>query len=115
MTPDFVKEYVSNLLVSAGLTDMPADFKEQYTNQVIQEVERRIGLVVLGELNPQAAEALTQLSESNAGPSATADWLQNHSQNYEAKIAQALDQFKADFLSSLGAIKQSVKAAAKAS
>lgn len=114
MTPDFVKEYVAALLAEAGLTNMPADFKEQYTNQVSEEVQRRVGLVVLGELKAKDAEAITQLVDSS-DQDAVANFLKTHSKNYEATVAQALEKFRADFLQSLGAIKKSVKTAAKAS
>jgi len=106
MPANFVEQFVSELIVKAGLDKVPENFKKEYAEKISAEVERRIGLVAIKELNSEALDKFDKLMEADTTPDKLADFFQKNIPDYESKISAALKDFADEFLASANKLKQ---------
>ena len=105
MQPDIIAVFVSELLKKAGLADVPKNFYDEYSEKIGVEVQKRLGIIAMNELKPEAAEKFGELMARDADPDELAEFFQNNIPNYEQKVTDALRDFADDFLASAAKLK----------
>jgi hypothetical protein len=94
--------FADSLIQQANIT-LPEEELEVYRNKLMQQIEKRLGLISLDALDDQGLEDYEKLLGENPDPSdpQVRDFFSSRIENYEEKIKKALDDFKTEFLSAL--------------
>ena len=108
MVNDLTQQFVENLIIGAGLSNMPESFKKEYYEKLGIEAQRRIGAVALKELTPKAMDEFTKLVETNPEPEKIEEFFRNNITDYETKIGEALRVFAAEFIESAQKLRASL-------
>lgn len=96
---DQVGEFADFLIQEAGLSGMPEDFKITYREELMNQIQQRIGIIVLGELNDVDKEAYMNLIAAEP-PSAQniRSFLDEKIPNFDDKLSQAMQEFTREFV-----------------
>jgi len=97
-----IEAFADSLIQQANIT-LPEEELEVYRNKLMQQVEKRLGLVSLDALDDKGLEDYEKLLGENldSDDSKVREFFSSRIDNYEEKIKKALDEFKAEFLSAL--------------
>jgi hypothetical protein len=95
-----IEVYLQNLLQAANLDSLPAEAKEDYLDQLKVQVDRRVGIIIMRELDEAGREELTAMMEKGAQPGSPAlqDFLTSRIENFEEKIKAGLNEFAEEFV-----------------
>ncbi|MFA6475490.1 MAG: hypothetical protein WCV88_04830 [Patescibacteria group bacterium] len=100
---DPVNEFVLNLMKEAKLDTLPDDFKQSLQDQLMVQAYRRIGVVIMEELNDEQAGQFTELvaNPDKIDQTAVNDFLtKNTTEKFADKIKTALTDLAVEFLKS---------------
>jgi glutamine synthetase type III len=106
--PDLITTFVAELLTKAGLNDVPKSFYEEYSQKIGVEAQKRLGMIAIRELTPEAVDEFGKLMTSEADPKEMAEFFQKNIPDYEQKVTDALKEFADEFLASAEKLKASV-------
>lgn len=90
--------YLEELLKAANIATMPEDYKKSYKEKLAMEVNRRIGLVVLNELDKEAIEEFEKLLKKNVSPEEIQKFISSRVPNLAEVIKKGLDDFAVEFI-----------------
>ena len=92
--------FVDAMIQGAGLHTLPDDYLDQYKEQLLIQVERRIGLIILSELNDEDAEHYMKkfAEDDSADPMHVQDFLTTRIENFEEKLRLGLDALVEEFI-----------------
>lgn len=93
-----LEQFIDGLLRAAKLDALPEQARVEAAERIADQVQRRIGLVVLAHLDDDGVHAYTQLIERAAPASDVQEFLVARIPDFSEKIRAALDAFAAEFL-----------------
>ena len=103
MTADASVSFIEKILEESGLNELPPEYKEQYTAKLQEQLNRRIGLIILENLSPEDSEKFAD--KLNASPAPSTEEMNNYFiekiPDLNDKIRDGLTQFAAEFISSV--------------
>ncbi len=108
MQPDLISTFVTELLKKAGLDDVPRDFYDEYSQKIGVEAQKRLGMIAIRELTPDAVDEFGKLMTNEADPKTLAEFFKKNIPDYEKKVEEALKEFADEFLASAAKLKASV-------
>jgi len=108
MQPDLISTFVTELLKKAGLDDVPRDFYDEYSQKIGVEAQKRLGMIAIRELTPDAVDEFGKLMTDEADPKTLAEFFKKNIPDYEKKVEEALKEFADEFLTSAAKLKVSV-------
>lgn len=102
-TPTLIAEkaldvYLEQLLKAANIAGMPIDYKKSYKERLGFEVERRIGLVVMNELEKKDLEEFEKLLGENVSSEEIQKFVSSKISNFTEVVKKGLDDFAAEFI-----------------
>lgn len=102
---DAVKEpmqaYVDTLMERAGFASLPADLRQEYSDKIVIEANRRVGLTLLPLLNETSLKAFQKLmASSDATPAEAMTFFEKNIPDFQSKVQLALEEFAGEFLAS---------------
>ena len=103
MKQDYLEQFISRLIESAGLNNLNEEFKNSYKQRLMAQIQERLGLVLMGELDEQGLENYKNLIKANDKPSATQiqKFFLEHIKDFEGKSKKALEDFAVEFLQAI--------------
>lgn len=105
MEADLINTFVVELLKKADLDKVPQDFYDEYVEKIGLEVQKRLGLVAMKELSPEAVDQFGELIKNDASPKDLVVFFQENIPDYQEKIEMALKDFADEFLVSVEKLK----------
>lgn len=90
--------YLEQLLKAANIAAMPEDYKKSYKERLAMEVERRIGIVVMNELDKKDLGEFEKLLEKDVSPEEIQNFISSRVPNLVELVRKALDDFAAEFI-----------------
>lgn len=98
---DLTKKFVEDMLAKAGIDNMPADFKEEYSKNLEAQVLRRLGIMAISELDEAGVEEFSKLTEGDKAPEAKvlAEFFSARIPDFHQKVEETLTQFAQEFVS----------------
>ena len=63
--------FLENLMQEAGLTNLPAEYKEQYLVKLQEQLNQRIGMIIIENLDDDGAKEFASLMDQKPLPGAT--------------------------------------------
>lgn len=109
MAKNLVEEFVAKLVIDAGMDKMPESFKKDYFEKLGIEVQKRIGMAMLGEMTADSVEVFTKKMDAGINPEEMSVFLRENVPDYEKKAEVALSNFYQEFLASAAKLNASVK------
>ncbi|MFA5020747.1 MAG: DUF5663 domain-containing protein [Patescibacteria group bacterium] len=99
MPQESIDLFVENLLSQAKL-NLPADFKGQYVEKLKEQINRRLGLVIMENLDDAGLEEFSRLMATEPKPDINTIQaaFQARIPDFEQKIKEALVEFAQDFV-----------------
>lgn len=93
-------KFVVELLKKVNLVDQSGQIDADYVAKLVEEVEKRLGLLVMKEMSDEAMLEYTKLVNDGSAQNAevSAKFFTQHIPNFEQKRQQWLEEFAADFL-----------------
>ncbi len=108
--PESLTAFVSDLLLKAGMTDLPDDFKEKYVAKLVSQIEERVGLRALQELDEEQLGDFERLVQGKKGQAAIFDFFNRHVRDFPQKMSAVLDEFSGEFLKHTQSVRKDLKA-----
>lgn len=106
MSDNLISQFVEKLIQEAGLDSVPENFRAEYTEKIGSEVQKRIGLVAVKELGPEALDEFAALMDKNPKPEEVNQFFVKNIPDLEKKIAEAMEEFSDEFLSGAEKLKK---------
>jgi hypothetical protein len=108
MQSDIIADFVAGLIKKAGLDKVPQGFHDEYAEKIKAEAQKRLGIIALRELTPEAVDKFGELVGRDAKPEELAEFFKNNIPDYEKKVTEALEQFADEFLASAAKLKAAI-------
>lgn len=96
-----IEKFVQEMIKKAGIDNMPDDFKKEYTEKLGVEVQQRLGIMALQELDENGMKEFETLmkGEKEPEPQQLLDFFQKKIPDFNEKLSQTLKQFAEEFIS----------------
>jgi hypothetical protein len=96
-----IQKFVETVVEQAGLSGLPEDFQQEYIEKMTIEAQKRLGVTAMSELSNEKIEEFSKLAEANRdNPEMLNDFLKENIENYDEKMAKALQEFGEEILES---------------
>jgi len=105
---DLITTFVAELLKKSGLEDVPKSFYDEYSQKIGMEAQKRLGMIAMRELTPEAVDEFGKLMSNEADSKTLAEFFKKNIPDYEKKVEEALKEFADEFLVSAAKLKASV-------
>lgn len=91
--------FIANLVKESGL-NLPEDFKQQYIEKLKEQLNRRLGLVLIEDLDEAGLAEFSQLMGQEPQPDfqAIQNFYATKIPNFEQKIQSAMIEFANEFI-----------------
>lgn len=90
--------FVDDLLVKAGLNELPAEYRNQYVAKLVSQIEERIGLRALQELDEEQLADFEHLVKDKKNAKPVFEYFNLHVHDFPAKMRAAMEEFSVEFL-----------------
>jgi uncharacterized protein YdiU (UPF0061 family) len=96
-----IENFIKEMIKKAGIDNMPEDFKKEYTEKLGVEVQQRLGIMALQELDENGLKEFETLmkGEEEPDPQKLLDFFQGKIPHFNEKYSQTLKQFAEEFIS----------------
>jgi hypothetical protein len=103
MTQDPAILFLENLMTEAGLTNLPKDYRAQYMLKLQDELNQRIGMIIMENLDEKDAKEFSKLIDQKPLPGATQmqKFFADKIPGLEQKIKDGMVLFAQQFLSAV--------------
>lgn len=108
--PQPLSAFVEELLVKAGMVTLPEDFRQQYILKLVSQVEERIGLKALAELDEEELAEFERMMQPPKPPAEVLAFFRLHIRDFPEKMQAVLDEFTAEFLQHATSARQALRA-----
>ena len=100
ITEDFIKK--------AGLDNMPEEIRMEYVEKIGAEIQRRIGLIAMDELDNESAKELSVMLEKDPKMSqkSMTNFFKEKIENFDEKIKTRLEDFLKEYLDKMQSLKK---------
>lgn len=97
MTPE-IHDYLKQLLVDAGQTDLGAELEETMIQDLSTRLEDRLTLAAIEKLPQEKQDELANLAQEKSNAPQVMEFLQKNIPDYDQVFAQALADFREIYL-----------------
>lgn len=96
-----IEKFVQEMIKKAGIDNMPEDFKKEYTDKLAVEVQQRLGIMALQELDENGLKEFETLmrDEKEPNPQQLLEFFQGKIPDFNGKLSQTLKKFAEEFIS----------------
>lgn len=102
--------FVDALLVKAGMITLPDDFRQQYVQRLVSQIEERIGLKALAELDEEELAEFERMMQPPKPPAEVLAFFRQHIRDFPVKMQAVLDEFSQEFLQHANSARQELRA-----
>ena len=97
-----IEAFADSLIQQANIT-LPEEELQLYKNKLMEQIQRRLGLVSVDALDDKGLADYEKLLGENIDPNGpkVQEFFSSRIKNYEEVIKKALDTFSAEFISAL--------------
>jgi len=97
---DPIEIFIETLLREANLDSLPEENKADYIERLKGEVERRIGIIAMQELDPKGKEEFRKMVEKEPKPSPgeLQEFFKSRIENFDEKVKVGLEEFAREFI-----------------
>lgn len=99
-TTDPLEQFTDYLIAEAGYKNLPESYASTFRDQVRAQVYRRVGMIVMNELNEADAKEFADKFGAELGQSnnaAAQEFLSTKIENFPEKLVTGLNEFAEEF------------------
>lgn len=99
-SPNPLESFVDYLISESGYSNLPTEYQATFRDQIRAQVYRRVGMIVMNELNDQDAQEFSQRFGDNLDQVDNGDlqqYLTSKIEDFPQKISAGLDEFAQEF------------------
>ena len=96
-----IKNFVDELVRQAEI-NLPPEEMNLYKDKLIEQIERRLGLVSLNYLDEKGLTEYEKIMDKNPASEELQNFFSSHIENYQEKMAKTLEEFSREYFASLG-------------
>ncbi len=95
-----IEEFVQGLVKKAGLENTPEDFRNEYVKKLTAEVQRRLGIMAVQELDEQGLKDFEKLAKDKTAPKPNQimDFFNARIPDFQVKLVKVLEDFGNEFV-----------------
>lgn len=98
MTQDPINGFIEKLLAEAKLDNLPEDYKQEYIKKMRQQIEKRIGVLAMMEMDQSALEEFSQLVKSKPSAAEVNKFFLDKIPGFQEKVKAGLSDFALEFV-----------------
>jgi hypothetical protein len=104
---DVIQNFVEELVKKAGIDSMPEDFKQEQLANLKIQVEQRLGMMAISELDEAGITAFEEFMAKNEAPDPKVmmEFFNTHIGDFEAKVQDTLTKFGQEFVQGVADLK----------
>lgn len=105
-----IQQFIKTVIKKAGMENLPKKFLDEYEGKLILEAQRRLGILMVKELDEKGIKAFDKLTQENPNPDQKAllDFFNSYIPDFKQKTENGLQDFGQEFVSELKQLKQTV-------
>ncbi|MEK7202990.1 MAG: DUF5663 domain-containing protein [Patescibacteria group bacterium] len=105
-----IQQFIKSIFKKAGMENLPKKFLDEYEEKLILETQRRLGILMVKELNEEGVKAFDKLMRKNPNPDQKtfSEFFNAYIPNFEEITEKGLRDFEQEFIVELAQLKQSV-------
>jgi len=110
MTKD-LQQFIKDIIKKAEMENLPKKFLDEYEDKLIMELQRRIGVLMVKELDEQGIKEFDKLMQENPNPDQKIllNFFNVHIPDFKQKLEKGLQDFAQEFVDELKKLKLSNK------
>lgn len=101
--------FIEDLLTKAEMTQLPADFREKYVAKLVAQLEERVGLRALQELDEEQLVDFEHLVAEKNDPTEVFAFFQRHIRDFPIKMATVMQEFATEFLTNSQKVRKELR------
>lgn len=107
-----IQQFIKTVIKKAGMENLPKKFLDEYEGKLILEAQRRLGILMVKELNEEGVKAFDKLTRENPNPDQKVllDFFNAYIPDFKQKTEKGLQNFGQEFVDELKQLKQVVNA-----
>jgi len=100
MPQEPLDQFIENLLQQSGLGNLPADYKAVYVEKLKEQINRRLSLMLMENLNEESTKELAGVlaDPKNFNLAQMQNVFMNHIPDFEKKVGAEMVAFAQDFV-----------------
>jgi len=104
---DVINTYVSELLKKADI-NLPEGLKQEYTDKLSAEVQQRLGMMALSELDAEGLKKFEEIMRIEETPDQKKllEFFNTEISGFQDKVNRSLGQFSEEFLNNAAKLKE---------
>ncbi len=104
---DVIQNFVDELVKKAGIDNMPEDLKNEQLEMLKAQVEQRLGIMAVSELDEAGVAAFEKFMADNKtpDPKAMMEFFNTHISDFEKKVEDTLIKFGQEFIQGVANLK----------
>jgi hypothetical protein len=97
---DVIQNFVEELIKKAGIDNMPEDFKKEQLVNLKAQVEQRLGMMAISDLDEAGVTAFEEFMIKNKTPNSKLmlEFFNTHISDFENKVQDTLTKFGQEFV-----------------
>jgi hypothetical protein len=106
-----LQQFIKNIIKKAGMESLPQKFLDEYEDKLIIEFQRRIGVLMVKELDEQGIKEFDKLIQGNPNPDQRVllNFFNVHISNFKQKFEKGSQDFTQEFVDELKKLKSSIR------
>ncbi|MFA5048131.1 MAG: DUF5663 domain-containing protein [Patescibacteria group bacterium] len=102
MESDALDIFVDQLLKDAKLENLPADYRDQYIVRLKEQIEKRLGIIIMQNLDEASLDEFTQLIQHEPKPNLAKiqSLFSSRIPDFDQKIKDGMVEFASQFIAS---------------
>ncbi|RJQ35729.1 hypothetical protein C4566_00010 [Candidatus Parcubacteria bacterium] len=104
---DVIQNFVEGLLEKSGINDMPEEFKKEQLENLKIQVEQRLGMMAISELDEAGITAFEDFMSKNQAPDSQKmmEFFNAQISGFETKVQETLTKFGQEFVKGVADLK----------
>jgi hypothetical protein len=98
MTNEPIDVFIEGILKEAKLDNLPAEYKEEYISKLTAQVERRIGIIAMKELDEEGLNEFAILAKSKPSKEKVERFFTDKVPGFQEKVREGLKEFATEFI-----------------
>lgn len=87
--------FINQLAEQLGISAMPQEVVDDFKNRMLQQLQAKIGILILNNLTPELQKEYTDMvtSQNEVDPIVVNDFIIKHIPNFKELVAKELESF----------------------
>jgi len=104
---DVIQDFITEIILKAGIGDMPEDFKKDYTEKLAVEAQQRLGVMALSYLDEKGLQEFETLMQAPKAPEPKVllEFFDAKIPDFTQKVTEVLKKFGEEFLAGVERLK----------